>query len=653
MEKLQDMLECAEKLNKATTIEECQNVIKNIHNKKYIDYNLNVTVFVMHINKILNIRINNITEQDDEKYPEIISKLTDDMNKYGDNIILEIQKLIAHIEIADKDVYIQYLRRILKFCILKSFEYKTDFDFEPYNEWNTSYRREERARDYMKQLIEKNKYVDFYKFTQKYKIEIPFMYVFIWDIRNMGYDYGTAYDKNQYYSLYEDKNKKPDGSYNTALRWNLKYYLKYLSKDFLEIVFKGTLSDEINREIVMLNEKTGKPLITIPKKVNFENLLPTLISDNNDYMNNSECYTRKYFKNAKQINIPFIRKEIYKIIPLVPTRLRENKIPKIALKLMSDVFSQELQTDKLNHAFENLIKKLNLNRNNNENQDISADVFNEMTNNIDKFLKDNRDLILKSSIYDSKYEKKLDALVDKYKDKLNPATISDIQASRDLSRIAPEKMDLILMPIFRSIEQELRSKIFNVFFDKFKGLNYIRDNSSTGKKFQNKNIMLGNIEHYNREFLEASSKYTLAYYFNNMLLKAGCEKQYYALTDAIKKDEDNKLSFSDIRNAVAHRNEEEINKFPKDIVDTIMDELVEAPKQLIGYLTEIGEKIATILSNVIMVPSKGLNVKVKLIDSQYCFELDGFIYKCTKPDDIKSFSVISGYSNEKKCWIVK
>jgi|GEM_PF-3680788 hypothetical protein len=648
MDRLQDMLEYAEKLNNSTTIEECTCIIKDLNKKDDIDYNLNITVFVMHLNKILKMKIDCITEEDDKKYPEIITKLTEEMNIYCDDIINEIQKEIENVEIQDKDVYIQYLKRVSKFCILKAFEYQTEV--EEYNEWNTNYRREERARDYMKQLIEKNKYVDLYKFTNKYHIEVPFMYIFIWDIRSMGYDYA----KGKFYSLYDDKNKKADGSYYSVLRVNLKYYLKNLSKEFVQIIFNGVLYDEINRR------RKG---IAFPKKIEFHSLLPTFISDEKDYSNYAtDSLVEGYWKNKADSSMPFVRKEIYRSIPLVPTRLVEKRIPIIALKLMSDVFIQESQTDKLNDVFKRLTEKLNLNRGDDPNKDISAEEFDKMANNIDSFLRENKMLILKSSIYDDeseyddKYGKRLNKLIDYYKNDLNPGTISDIEASRDLSSVAPEKMDLILMPIFRSIEQEIRTKIFDIFFDKFKGLHCVKvgKRTNTTYNFENRNIMLGNITYYDKEFLESSNKNTLSFYFKKLIKYAGCDKDYYEMIEVLKEDEINKLSFAKMRNAIAHRNEAEISKFSDDILNEVMDVLVEAPGQLIRYIITINKRITEFLSEVNIVPLKNSIVRlIPLDNNKYCFELNGFLYNCTKPDKLNEDVVIDGYDTNNEIWIVK
>ena len=80
MKKYTELLEIAEKLNKANTIDDCGYILVEI-NQIDDDYNLLVTVFAMCINKSLYIKIAEINEPKDEKYPEIISRIVKEVDE--------------------------------------------------------------------------------------------------------------------------------------------------------------------------------------------------------------------------------------------------------------------------------------------------------------------------------------------------------------------------------------------------------------------------------------------------------------------------------------------------------------------------------------------------------------------------------------------
>lgn len=630
MRNLQNILECAEKLNNSEDREECSKIVIDINKSFNLDYNLATIVFVMHLNKILSLEVKKIDEVEDYKYPNIIEELESDISSYCEKIIDRISNILNN-DLEDKKIYIEYLKK-LSDGILYAFKYK---EYE--NNFNTMYYKEEFIYDRMMILVKKKV---FKQFTLKYKIQVPFMYTFVWDIRNIVYNYeNTKFKEN---SVYEKKDVKPDGSYYSSLRSNIKYYLKELDNNCLEIIFFGWLKDckNYNRKKIIRYTYT---------KVDFTELLPVLVEADNDYQNDSDCYNKYHF----------IKKEIFKAIPLIPTRIAKKKISLIHMfKFITDALYQENENDKFKELLNGLIEKLNL--------DIKDNVeLDKLTNKISDFLINNRKLILNLSEkqYDEKYEKILDKLIEQYENYLNPSTISDIEASRDLSRIAHDKMDLILMPIFRSMEKEINEKIFDMFFNNFKGLKCIsyknikKEFKETARKFEQRNVMLGNIEYYNQYFLESIDENTLPNYFYKFLQVSNSFSNYCKMISVFKEYKCNELTLSNIRNAIAHREQKKIEQFSKTIITDVMNVLVEAPNKLFYNIIEIYKNFCDTLSEQSVVPTIAMHVKVFLEDNQWCFKLEDFTYKCKLKDKEKIINVGEGlidrYDELDNIWIIR
>lgn len=305
--------------------------------------------------------------------------------------------------------------------------------------------------------------------------------------------------------------------------------------------------------------------------------------------------------------------------------------------------------------------------------------FDKSTDKIHEFLNDISANKLKSAVYYDEYENELNKLIVNYRNELNERTLSDIEASRDLSRVAPEKMDLILMPIFRSIEGEIKTRIFDEFFKKFKGLKWNNINNSalgdkdkskawrkTEESLKNGKTTLGAIVFYDKEFLynakkiyDISEKRSIAFYLKKLLDDAGCAENYYEMIQLLKDYRYNELTFARIRNAIAHRNEDDINKFNENILNDIMGILIKTPEGTIFNMLEIEKAINKLLeNNDKYVPSKGMNVKVNSIinkdnKEQSYFELNGFVYNCTQSQNKEGNGIVVGYDDTKNLWVVE
>jgi hypothetical protein len=344
MKKYDELLEIAEKLNNAKTIEDCGDLLVEI-NKVEDDYNLLVAVFAMCINKSLYIKIAEINESKDEKYPEIISQIAEEADMKFNAYLEIIKNDESAIKKYDFDEYIEYLKRLID-GILNSFNYQNKQD--KHNEWNTVYRREERCRDYMKQFIAENKYANLFQFTKKYGIELPYMYVFVWDILLMA-DYG----------IYKKRNEEIDDketSYVKLLPDNLRIYLKNISDEMLNVIFEDRVFNRNKFE----DTNTNAP-IKYFKQVYFSELLPCIVevdkSLRSSAMNNLVDDMRKYISRGE---MPYIRKEVYKKVPLVSVEIEKSKQVLKLLELTSDVLKEEQKTKESNSMLKKLNEKLRM-----------------------------------------------------------------------------------------------------------------------------------------------------------------------------------------------------------------------------------------------------------------------------------------------------
>lgn len=332
------------------------------------------------------------------------------------------------------------------------------------------------------------------------------------------------------------------------------------------------------------------------------------------------------------------------------------------------IYSTNREFNKIESKFKNLINDLNKYADGNNNE-IS---LNDSTDRIHEFLNEISSNKLKTNIYYDEYENELNKLIVNYREKLDEKTISDIEASRDLSRVAPEKMDLILMPVFRSIEQEIKKRIFDEFFDKFQGLKCDKikatllndkDKSkiwlTSEQNLKKQNSTLGSIVFYDKEFLwnadriyEKTQQKSLAFYFKKFINNVDCAENYYEMIQLLKDYRYNELTFAQIRNAVAHRNENDINKFDEDILNEIMNILIRTPDGIISNMLKIDEAINSFFENEQVVPKEGLKVEVHNENGKGSFELNGFTYKCNSCE-IERNAIIDRYDDDKKYWIVK
>jgi len=345
MKKYTELLEIAEKLNKANTIDDCGYILVEI-NQIDDDYNLLVTVFAMCINKSLYIKIAEINEPKDEKYPEIISRIVKEVDEKFNQYLETIKNDVSATKKRDFDEYIKYLNRLKGFGILKSFDYQNIQHKD--NEWNTVYRREERCRDYMKQLIGENKYTDLFQFTKKYDIELPYMYVFVWDILWM------LNDNN--YKRRNDEIEDEESSYIKLLPSNLRICLINISDEMLNIIFKVTVYNYNKFENDELNS-----LFRFYKEVHFDELLPHIVeSDNSLSRNTLDNLVKNNHKNELHKEMSFIRKEVYKKVPLVPVEIEKSKHTLKLLELISDVLKEEQKTKEYNIKLEALNEKLKM-----------------------------------------------------------------------------------------------------------------------------------------------------------------------------------------------------------------------------------------------------------------------------------------------------
>ena len=273
-------------------------------------FNHIVILLTMCVNKELHLAFD--VEDEDigvEEYPNRMEEIYEDiLFSYK----MQNSKIVGmnNIPIKEKNIFLLYLNNMTK-CLLSGVKYirKKDDEWHPcvdeVNEWNTRYRREERVRDYMKELISVGK--PFTKFTITHNIEIPYMYVLAWDLHEA------------YKHFFDDPLKYEKDSYRRNLLQNTKIELEYISDNLMDILLYASQIDK---------DDIGKSLsIHVQKRVDYTSLLPTIsIGEKVDYNNDLVAPKGRTMSIARKThNLPYIKKEVLKRVPLFPMEVDQNE----------------------------------------------------------------------------------------------------------------------------------------------------------------------------------------------------------------------------------------------------------------------------------------------------------------------------------------
>lgn len=293
-------------------------------------HNLTVTLLCMCVNKELSVMLSEDRETHVEEFPKKLKSVCDEIS----DAYLSCNEIVCrNLQIAQEDRAdtLEYLNNMTGVLLsgVKYMEKKADSPWrqgDEYNEWNTRYRREERVRDNMKNLISVEQYA---KFTITHKIEIPYMYTLAWDLPTL---FRTFDEK---ISTGEDKR-----SYIGNLRKNTSIALRYISENMLAILLHGSQIDPERFE-----EDDADAIIKVRKYVDYRKLLPTIkICQKVDYYHDL-CDNAAWAKARKTHVMPLVKKEVLGRVPLLPMESgRDNYDPEKSITMMVNLLKEENET---------------------------------------------------------------------------------------------------------------------------------------------------------------------------------------------------------------------------------------------------------------------------------------------------------------------
>ena len=312
---------------------------------------LTVLLLGMCINRELTIRLRKVREAAAETAPEYLAQ---EYHTVLDTYRQCNRSVIENTDQTDEDLFfLRYLNSMAE-RLLSGIRYEERKPDEPwsgadeYNERNTQYRREERIRDQMKELITGYGGQDeFYHFTVKHRIQLPYMYVLAWDLPNL-------------LDRYEDRNIGQgirSGSYFACLPENVRTCLSFLDDDMLEILLYGFQMDEDK-------EEDPDSCIGVCKRISYLDLLPAFIEVEEKSGSPVDDLAEKNGRaKARAAQVPpCIRREILAKKPLVPMELDRRRCNIRLLRMMVDVLKEENKTRQLNGQLEKknaALEKLN------------------------------------------------------------------------------------------------------------------------------------------------------------------------------------------------------------------------------------------------------------------------------------------------------
>lgn len=313
----------AKKLNAALTIEECRDIVSgaidNGSNEAVESmgglseyYDTVITVFVMSINRSL------CFAKDIDKASSDFYDLVDQNSSKTEKIFREyVSNLAGRIDIVDSNIFCAYLEKLIKY-IFQS--YNNHFDSHGNIE---QIEREFNLRDNMINLIKMNQNTDLNKFTNKYSIQIPYMYSFVNDCHNIVFHSDSI--ANVFYTEQIERSPVSDGTYTTNMPILLKEYLKIIRNRELYTIMNVTeelsSDDDIN-------------------SVNFFKLLPYI-----EYSDEKDDLSHRYYNIITDDDYmkSDVTEDWYCSLPLIPAILRENIEMKKFTAFFLTVFNQDIK----------------------------------------------------------------------------------------------------------------------------------------------------------------------------------------------------------------------------------------------------------------------------------------------------------------------
>lgn len=310
-------------------------------------YNLTVMLLGMCVNKELTLLLQRALDVSDAEYPDELKNIYQDVleryKKYNSLVVsgLEVRD--------DNHFFLIYLNDITERLLsgIKYIEKKVDESWNGHvdavNEWNTRQRREERIRDRMKEVITAD--TELKKFTEQYGIELPYMYVLAWDLVNL-------------VPIYEERKEtvaRNETAYYKLLPRNVRACLGVVCDNTLDILLTGIQTDWDKFE-----DDDPDAVFRSYKQISFRDLLPTIKED--DQMSDSSVSDladgNSWIQGKKTHTVPYIKKEVLSMKPLIPMKIGRKKITIKLISMMVDVLKEEIKTKRLNQNLQEKNKEL-------------------------------------------------------------------------------------------------------------------------------------------------------------------------------------------------------------------------------------------------------------------------------------------------------
>lgn len=334
MRKIEDFLIIAQEMIKANSEEEKKAFLLAC---KTEDFNLIVMLWVVWINKnILLFFKNDKNDKNDgdEKIRFIWNK--QEWEEHTENFRIEFKKNVTekcnkivrqlkvyNIEQSAVDALGKYISKFAEWILNAALKYNGIFER---NESIYDYMRAITSKGMLRKNIKKDyweEYYEYYLFTLQYKIEVPYMFVLVWNINNI-----YSNERFNYFNKERDKN-----SLNICHEC-----LKRVSNTSLEILLGNSIFSEcLERKVIASKTKDGKkiPVITREGSINLSGYLPYLWCIEESINEYTDIFNK------------IVSQNVLKSIPMVPMNI--NKGDKIGLKYLIHLLCAEVEKSNMSY----------------------------------------------------------------------------------------------------------------------------------------------------------------------------------------------------------------------------------------------------------------------------------------------------------------
>lgn len=340
---LRYIIKTAEILNDCESADSCIDVISHAVNTNISDmgglaeyYDTVITVFVMAVNKSLYLAPSVADAEPADHY--------DAVDNYVRNIRAKLDSFIDSLREKtgnkNHEMFCDYMQKLVKY-VFHNFNNHLcpdkDCDFSVKESWGL-WDREDGMRDEMLNLIRDNRFTDLNAFTEKYSIQIPYMYVLVNDFNNM-LQSQSRFGKTDY-SKKENRSSSKERGYMERLPGNIKNWLRHIRDDRLLKMMR--LDGDVGLVDPYWEEKGSDELIYEAEKLDFSNLLPCISQEGMLGGHKQEDYSITDYINRRISVVP----EFYVTVPLVPAtlaRFRNNDYMSFVL----ETFKQDITNESL------------------------------------------------------------------------------------------------------------------------------------------------------------------------------------------------------------------------------------------------------------------------------------------------------------------